>query len=145
MNLEIHHIVFFRSFLDPIPFHILQIEIEIKFWENKDYHTPKITKNKKYTVVDKKNATPFGTFFAMIISLWVFETQIKNWYHWREEILNFVMMCLVCSYSHLFKRYGCVSENDTLCLHHILKIFCLCKVSVIKIILQNFIQKIVWL
>ena len=67
------------------------------------------------TVVDKKNAAPFGTFFARIISLWVFETQTKNWYHWREEILNFVMMCLVFSYFHPFERYWCVSENGTLC------------------------------
>ena len=67
-----------------------------------------------YIVGDKKNGVPFGTFFATIISLWVFETQMKNWYHWREEILNFIIMFLVCSYSHLFERYRCLSENSTL-------------------------------
>ena len=63
----------------------------------------------------KKNCTLFGSFFAMVISLWVFETQMKNWYYWREEILNFIMVCFFCSYSHLFERYGCVSEIGTLC------------------------------
>ena len=65
--------------------------------------------------MEKKNAGPFGTFFAMIISLWFFETQMKNWYHWRDEILNFVMMYLICCYSHPFKRYGSVSRYGILC------------------------------
>ena len=104
--------------------------------------------SKVCTVVDKKNGAPFETFFAMIISLWVFETQMKNWYYLRE-ILNFIMMCLVGSYSHLFKRYGCVSENDTLCsqsrLIHFLtsyfKNFLFVNVSMIKIILQKILWK----
>ena len=31
------------------------------------------------------------------------------------EMLDFVMMCLVFSYSHPFEIYWCVSENGTLC------------------------------
>ena len=66
----------------------------------------------KYSCGQKRRT--FGTFFEMIITLWVFDTQLKIWYHWRAEIINFFMICFVFWYFHFLWRYWCVYKNSTL-------------------------------
>ena len=74
---------------------------------------------------------------------------MKNWYDWRKDILNFVMMCLVFSCSYLFKKYRCVSENDTLfsqptnTLPHIIfqKFFICVKFQLLRLFYKKFFEK----
>ena len=69
------------------------------------------------TVGDKKNDTPFGTFLEVVITLWVFEIELKMLYHCKAKILNFFMVCFVFWYFHFLLRYWCVYENRTLFSH----------------------------
>ena len=112
-----------------------------------DYFAEKFLE--KNTIVDKKTSHLLELFLT-----WSYLCELLR-LRWKIDIIGerrswTLSRYLVCSYFHFFKRYWCVFENGTLCsqsrLIHFLtphfKNFCLCKVSVMKIILQNFLQKI---